>query len=445
MSNNTYTCGICEEFQTNDWPEFQSHRALEILALIEENGGPKGLDLREKDLSRIELGLRTIREHLEEVRNKSPQKTPVWLSQETGGIAVDLRGVDLREADLRGATMEQADLRGANLEGADLRRTNLQGAHLEGVDLSGTRATVEILTHDWSKPLSLEPSTEGLEGAYFYNACLEYTRLKREHLGTAIGEELAEEYDRAKEAYLNLKNNFAAIGRHEDESWAYVKVLQMGRTIHHPRNARKYFAESEKLPENSTWHSWAWWRFYGYHTSRWLLDGLIILQARMLGFHKERSTIYRNGVWGFSLELGQKWYEPKGYRQLFAGVPPSTDRAPLFRHVSHPVQANIQIGAMPRIPSWEESSRFAKKRMMNRGYSVLGEHHFQVLGIDHYAISYLLRGNIPTRKYSLVFQHPTRNEPIEFVFTVSVYSSQEDFERFIKEGDELVRSFQWSD
>jgi len=172
----------------------------------------------------------------------------------------DLQGAYLVNANLQGAILRRADLQGAilggsNLQGAYLGAANLQGAdlrysHLEKVDLFGA---------------------ESLEGAHFYNAFLDDTRLKREQLGEAIGEELEGRYDEAKEAYLALKNNFAEIGRYRDESWAYVKERQMGKMMHHPRLARKYYGE--ELPENPNVWQLGW--FYIRHTTKWALDWVV--------------------------------------------------------------------------------------------------------------------------------------------------------------------------
>ena len=58
----------------------------EILKLIEENGGPEGLDLSGKDLSFIDLSREAITAELEKAREKAPDETPVWYNERTGGI-----------------------------------------------------------------------------------------------------------------------------------------------------------------------------------------------------------------------------------------------------------------------------------------------------------------------------------------------------------------------
>ena len=62
-----------------------------------------------------------------------------WLSNESDGVRLDLRGEDLSGMDLRGMDLSYADLSGMDLSYEDLSRTNLQGADLSYADLSGTK------------------------------------------------------------------------------------------------------------------------------------------------------------------------------------------------------------------------------------------------------------------------------------------------------------------
>ncbi len=132
-----------------------------------------------------------------------------------------LLSADLQEADLGGAKLQGANLFGANLQWASLGWANLQGANLAGANLQGAS-----LKHSHLERVDFFVA-RSLEGAYFYNAFLDDTRLKREQLGTGIGEEVARNYGWAKEAYLALKNNLAEIGRYDDAAWAYRKERLM--------------------------------------------------------------------------------------------------------------------------------------------------------------------------------------------------------------------------
>ncbi|MDY6894304.1 MAG: hypothetical protein SVO01_02635 [Thermotogota bacterium] len=137
------------------------------------------------------------------------------------------------------------------------------------------------------------------------------------------------------------------------------------------------------------------------------------------------------------MDLGRYWYEPKGVLLHLI------HRKPFFRQDRFPIQANIVIGPENRPPSWHKTSAFAARYMESRGYEILEEHHITVLGIDHYAVSYMLGRQIPTRKYSVVLEHQKLKQYVEFAFTISVYGSIEDFYQNIGEGDMLVRSFTW--
>jgi uncharacterized protein YjbI with pentapeptide repeats len=113
----------------------------EILKLIEENGGPQGLNLSGKDLSEIDLSSAAIKAELEKTPERTTDKTPVWFSEETGGINLQeaiLQDADLREAKLWGANLQEANLRFANLQRAKLWDANLQGAKLWDAKLQKT-------------------------------------------------------------------------------------------------------------------------------------------------------------------------------------------------------------------------------------------------------------------------------------------------------------------
>ena len=157
--------------------------------------------------------------------------------QDTRLEQADLQKADLRSANFHGAYLWRANLREADLAHADLREANLDGVKLRGVNLSNCHLEKTELF-----------SVESLEGAYFYNAFLDDTRMKREQLGRAIGEELEGRYRQAKEAYLALKNNFAEIGRHEDESWAYRKERRMEKATKAPWRCRGYYGREEPFP-----------------------------------------------------------------------------------------------------------------------------------------------------------------------------------------------------
>ena len=134
------------------------------------------------------------------------------VAQEASMVGADLSGASLEEADLR-----KADLSGARLRGADLRGALLAGARLAGADLT-----------DASLPRA-NLSTCDLRHVRLAGAWLESTRLRVEQLGGALGEEVAGDYDAARQGYLNLEQNFRDLGVPDSASWAYRRARRMGK------------------------------------------------------------------------------------------------------------------------------------------------------------------------------------------------------------------------
>jgi len=194
--------------------------------------------------------------------------------QEAVMTYANLQEASLGKANLQGASLRYANLQGASLVGASLREAILMCADLRDASLGGANLQGANLTYSHLENVDFF-AAESLEGAYLYNAFLDDTRLKREQLGGAIGEELAGEYSEAKEAYLALKNNFDEIGRYRDEGWAYVKERRMGKICSTPWRARRFHGESQ-LGDSKGSRAPAWrprvWRFYARHTWKWLWD-----------------------------------------------------------------------------------------------------------------------------------------------------------------------------
>ena len=113
----------------------------------------------------------------------------------------------------------------------------------------------------------------------------------------------------------------------------------------------------------------------------------------------------------------------------------------MFRHEQLPIQVNIVIGTMPNVPSFREQHQFANLRYGGRRF--ISESPIEVLGKEHYSVTFMLRDILPTKKYSIILIHPKRKRPIEFLFTASVYASIDEFEHLIENSDSLVKSFRW--
>jgi len=176
-----------------------------------------------------------------------------------------MRGAKLHEAHLEGARLEFAQAEGANLEHANLQHAALRGAHLENASLWLSR----------------------LDGASWYGSHLNRTGLRRQQLGSAIGDELAARgqtgnpgtFLRAREAYQTLKTNFDSIGRYDDASWAYVKEQQMEKAMHFPATqGHKWIRDRIGNAVPPPWWGlphlprWLWWKLRSafWHTSLFL-------------------------------------------------------------------------------------------------------------------------------------------------------------------------------
>jgi len=161
----------------------------EILKLIEENGGPEGLDLSGKDLSGIDLGRGAIGAQLEKVRESAPEEIPVWYSEDTKGInleganlqrAILWEDADLQGADLKYANLQEAILVDANFQEADLRIANLQGADLKYANLQET----DLKYANLQEAILVEANLQGailveanLQGAILWGANLQGAKL----------------------------------------------------------------------------------------------------------------------------------------------------------------------------------------------------------------------------------------------------------------------------
>ena len=320
MGRNISTESDVAVAEEGSYPSFSyswslgNHTLEEVLGWIEDNQGPEGLDLSDRDLSNIDFSPETIQEEV------ALRAQPAWLSRSEEGLnlkganlqgailmSVDLREADLRNANLQGAILIASDLEGANLVGADLAganlmNTRLQGAklgfaNLEEADLSMARLQGANLWGANLKNAFLESAylqgaflvradltnvnllkTTSMEGVYLYGAVLERTNLSSHQLGGAIGEEKDHQYLWAKEAYRALKENFREIGRYGDSSWAYVKERQMAKETHQPLRAKLYYGKSQLAKGESggmqSYSSLGW--FYLYHSlaylAHWFLE-----------------------------------------------------------------------------------------------------------------------------------------------------------------------------
>jgi uncharacterized protein YjbI with pentapeptide repeats len=143
-----------------------------LIELIEENGGPDGLDLHGCQMAVVDFRpAKVLRAYL---RRRLPSGVK-WHSP-WGGIS------------LRGAHLELANLLHTKLQGADLRdarllRTVLQGADLEGACIDGADLTCASLPDASLRNARLRDAV--LAGAELFRADLEEADLSRASLNNA--------------------------------------------------------------------------------------------------------------------------------------------------------------------------------------------------------------------------------------------------------------------
>ena len=240
----------------------------------------RGADLRGAILRETKLGEADLREaNLWHANLQGADLTGANLQGATPGYA-NLQDADLRYANLQGAALlsanlQGADLGGANLQGANLGGANLQGASLLDANLQGAGLLDANLRSGDLRELDFRDVLEsGLLAVRLYRANLDRTLLKSEQLGPAIGDELDGKYREARDAYLALKQNFAALGEYEAASWSYIKERQMEKVCSAPWRARRFYGR-EQLGETywhrrlPAYHPRLCW-FFLRHTASWV-------------------------------------------------------------------------------------------------------------------------------------------------------------------------------
>lgn len=160
----------------------------------------------------------------------------LWAAKFEGAEATfaNFKGAHLSESQLAGVNLSGADLSGAMLQKANLRDAKLRGVNLEGATLTGTDLGGADLT-DTNLP-RVNLSSCNLRHARMSGAWLEKTWFRQDQLGGALGEEVTQEYEAARQGYLNLEQNFRSIGNPEAASWAYRRSRRMGK-LHERRLA----------------------------------------------------------------------------------------------------------------------------------------------------------------------------------------------------------------
>lgn len=190
--------------------------------------------LEDARLTRAQLRFANFRNAL--LDGTSFEGADLWAAKFDGAEATfaNFKGAYLSEAQLAGVDLSGADLSGATLQKANLKNAKLRGVNFEGATLTGTDLGSADLT-DANLP-RVNLSSCNLRHARMSGAWLEKTWFRQDQLGGALGEEVAQEYEAARQGYLNLEQNFRSIGNPEAASWAYRRSRRMGK-LHERRLA----------------------------------------------------------------------------------------------------------------------------------------------------------------------------------------------------------------
>ena len=283
MPNPEPEIEVPENESVTSTSSYHNAALIEIVSLIEQNGGPTGLNLSGKDLSGADLSSEAVWTLMNQRGIAFVHEYPVWVTETTWGktlVGLNLKEANLQRANLQRANLEGANLIRANLENADLRdarlkaailyRANLQKARLWRADLRNVSAMYANFEHaSLYRVEFLETNLvkANMKNTFLIGANLSKAQLRAESLGEQLLQETAEPYRdhlqwddptmsdgeweryffqrlaRARDIYAELRNSFVANGYHEDASWAHYKERRLTREMHRPDRARQYYKD----------------------------------------------------------------------------------------------------------------------------------------------------------------------------------------------------------
>jgi len=339
----------------------------DVVRLIEEHGGPEGLDLREADLRQASLSELDLRgaelsdanlqgaylsdANLQEatlsdanlqgayLSDANLQEAHLWRANLQEAHLSDanlqeatLGGANLHNANLHNANLERADLSDANLERADLRIANLQGAYLSVANLQ--RAVLF-----GAKLQRADLSNANLQGAYLSDANLQRADLRQADLRRAcladaslrdanleganwgnyiVGEEIAGDFAPAASAYRALKQWHTEAGMYDIAGEFHYREMEARRKLAWKERLLPYALSMYLLRS-----------LYGYGERPVRVIGWVV--AVILGFALGHwlsgtvsggflDTLYYSAVSFTALGYGAWAPEPQGWAGRFLGV-----------------------------------------------------------------------------------------------------------------------------
>lgn len=208
----------------------------DVLKLIEEHGGPEGLDLSGKNLELIDLSNLNLSGIILDKANLMGANLQLSNLQEQASLQgtnlsganlelasllyANIKEANLGKAKLRGASLYNAQLQKADLWAADLAYTDLGGADLEYVTLRGADL---VNTYLWGANLS---------NAYLWGANLsEVSDLSGIKWGKKyiIGEETKGDFAKASLVYRKLKQWHSEAGMYDIAGEFFFREMTVSR------------------------------------------------------------------------------------------------------------------------------------------------------------------------------------------------------------------------
>ena len=302
----------------------------DVLRLIEEHGGPEGLDLRwaklrQANLTRLDL-------HGAILQGANLQKARLWRTslQETNVRRASLQGAHLTDANLQGANLHDANLQGANLWRANLQGANLQGARLVLADLQGARLAEANLQGANLRLANLQQGDfrwADLRGARLVYASLREANLEGANWGDyVLGEESEGAFDSAASVYRTLKQRHTELGMYDMAGEFHYREMEARRKLAW-KGGQPWEGRERRRPYALALNALRFLYGYGERPERvigWV--GAVILGFALGHWafgtveHGFWDTLYYSAVSFTALGYGSWAPEPQGWAGKFLGV-----------------------------------------------------------------------------------------------------------------------------
>lgn len=225
------------------------------------NADLRGADLADADFEGANLGETRLQGALLEQANLRGASLRFAELQHSALDGADLQGADLWGVHLEGAFLEAANLQdtqlreahleGATLTNADLRRSDLRTACFEDADLTGVDLRgAEVAEASFRNAVLQRARLQAMvltdcdvTHVHLSGAWLNKTRLDKDQLGGALGEERAGDYEQAAAGYLALEQNFEDLGDPDAARSAYLRRRRMQKRLARRRSAEAFRAQ----------------------------------------------------------------------------------------------------------------------------------------------------------------------------------------------------------